>query len=289
MNTAEQLGGRQVVGDEYPLLPITAGIPESERRLMHAVEFNDLDAVQTLAKRYPVAALITEPVLQNVGVVKPRPGYLEGLRELADAAGFILIFDEVKTGFRSALGGDQGISGVTPDLSTFGKALANGYPIAALAGKRAYMDLAVSPDPTKRVLVAGTYNCHPVPVAAATATLKKLADPKLDMYGHLERLAQHLEEGQQKLFRDHRITATISRIGSAHCTYFMDRAPTNWWELITGHDSAFDLRYRTALIERGIYHFPVASKQGSISAAHTEDDIDATLAATEHAFKSLAK
>jgi glutamate-1-semialdehyde 2,1-aminomutase len=287
MNTVEQLGGKQVVGDEYPLLPITAGIPEAERQRMHAIEFNDLEAVRTLTKRYQVAALITEPVLQNIGVVKPRPGYLEGLRKLADAAGFVLIFDEVKTGFRSGLGGYQGISGVTPDLSTFGKALANGYPIAALAGKQAYMDLAISPDPTKRVLVAGTYNCHPVPVSAANATLKKLSDSKQDIYGGLERLAQRLEVGQQKLFRDHRITATISRIGSAHCAYFMDRAPTNWWELITGHDSAFDLRYRKALIERGIYHFPVASKQGSISAAHTEDDIDATLAATEHALKSL--
>jgi glutamate-1-semialdehyde 2,1-aminomutase len=287
MNTVEQLGGRRVVGDEYPLLPITAGIPAAEQQVIHAVEYNDLDAVRTATNRYSVAALITEPVLQNIGVVKPQPGYLEGLRELADVAGFVLIFDEVKTGFRSALGGYQGISGVMPDLSTFGKALANGYPIAALAGKREYMDLAVSPDPAKRVLVAGTYNCHPVPVAAATATLSKLCDSKHNIYGQLERLAQQLEEGQQRLFRDHRITATISRIGSAHCAYFMDCAPTNWWELVTGHNAAFDLCYRRALIERGIYHFPVASKQGSISAAHTEDDIGATLDAMRQSLKFL--
>src|SRR6185436_15068711 len=131
MNSVEQLGGKQVVGDEYPLIPLTAGIPESERKLMHAIEFNDLEAVRTLVKRYNVAALITEPVLQNIGIVKPHPGYLEGLRELADATGFVLIFDEVKTGFRANLSGYQGLSGVTPDLSTFGKALANGYPIAA--------------------------------------------------------------------------------------------------------------------------------------------------------------
>src|SRR6185436_20198500 len=106
------------------------------------------EAVRTLVKRYSVAALITEPVLQNIGVVKPRPEYLEGLRQLADDAGFILIFDEVKTGFRAGLGGYQGLSGVTPDLSTFGKALANGYPIAALAGQGELMDLAVSIDVT---------------------------------------------------------------------------------------------------------------------------------------------
>ena len=90
------------------------------------------------------------------------------------------------------------------------------------------------------------------------------------------------------MFRDHGITATISRVGSAHCVYFMDRAPTNWWELVTGHDMAFDTRYRRALIERGVYHFPVPSKQGSISFAHSDDDIDATLDATRRALRALS-
>ncbi len=289
MNTPQQLGGKQVIGDEYPLVPLSAGIPAAERAVMHAVEYNDLEAVRTLTKKIQVAALITEPVLQNIGVVKPKPGYLEGLRELADKNGFVLILDEVKTGFRAGLGGYQGLSGVTPDLSTFGKALANGYPIAALSGKRALMDLAVSPDAAKRVLVAGTYNCHPLTVAAATATLKKLSSPEFDVYRHLENRAQQLEEGQRKLLRDHNITATISRVGSAHCIYFMDHAPTNWWELITNHDSAFDLAYRRGLIARGIYHFPVASKQGSISFAHSKDDIDATLDATRAVLADLKR
>jgi glutamate-1-semialdehyde 2,1-aminomutase len=238
-------------------------------------------------KRYDVAALITEPVLHNEGIEKPLPGDLEGLRELADAAGFVLIFDEVKTGFRAGLGGYQGLSGVTPDLSTFGKALANGFPIAALAGKRALMDLAISDDPSRRVLIAGTYNCHPVAVAATYVTLKTLADAKADIYGRLEQLAQRLEEGQRRLFHDFRITATINRVGSAHCVYFMDCAPNNWWDIITKHNFDFDTRYRRALIERGIYYFPVPVKQGSISAAHTADDIDATLDATESALRHL--
>jgi len=287
MNSVAQLGGKQIAGDEYPLVPLTAGIPESERKLLHAVEFNDLGAVRTLVKRYDVAALIIEPVLQNIGVVKPLPGYLEGLRELADDAGFVLIFDEVKTGFRAGLGGYQGLCGVTPDLSTFGKALANGFPIAALAGKRGLMDLATSDDPSRRVLIAGTYNCHPVPMAATYFTLKTLADATKNVYGRLEQLAQRLEEGQRKLFHDFRITAAINRVGSAHCVYFLDRAPNNWWDIITKHDFDFDTRYRRALIERGIYYFPVPVKQGSISAAHTEDDIDATLAATKSALREL--
>jgi glutamate-1-semialdehyde 2,1-aminomutase len=289
MNTAEQLGGKQIAGDEYQLLPLTAGIPEAERRLMHAVEFNDLEAVRTVVRRYKVAALITEPALQNIGVVKPRPGYLEGLRELADREGFLLILDEVKTGFRAGLGGYQGLSGVTPDLSTFGKALANGFPIAALAGDATYMDLATSSDAARRVLVAGTYNCHPLPVAAAIFCLQKLSDPEQSAYARLETLAQRLEDGQTRLFRDYRIPATISRLGSAHCVYFMERAPANWWELITDHDFEFDARYRRALIDRGVYHFPVASKQGSISLAHTADDIDATLEATQSGLEALQR
>jgi glutamate-1-semialdehyde 2,1-aminomutase len=286
MTTAADLGGMPVKGGEYPVVPISAGIPVCERQLLHPIPFNDLAAVDTIAKRYPIAALITEPALQNIGVVKPKPGYLEGLRKLADTHGFVLIFDEVKTGFRASVGGYQQLSGVAPDLSTFGKAFANGFPIAALAGKRQFMDMAIDPDPKRRVLVAGTYNCHPIPVAAAIACLKKLTD-KLDVYGHLELMAQKLEEGQRKLFADHGIVATISRIGSAHCVYFMDHAPVDWWDILHGHDFAFDLKYRRALIDRGIYNFPVAVKQGSISFAHTPDDISKTLEAIDGVLRAF--
>jgi glutamate-1-semialdehyde 2,1-aminomutase len=287
MSTREQLGGKRVHGDEYPRVPITAGIPREEQALTHAVPFNDLAAVECVAKKHPIAALITEPVLQNIGVVKPKPGYLRGLRELADRHGFVLIFDEVKTGFRASLGGYQAIAGVTPDLSTYGKAVANGFPLAALAGGASFMDLATSNDPQKRVLIAGTYNCHPVPVAAAIACLKKLMDARLDVYGKLERLAQRLEAGQRELFDRHGVPAIISRVGSGSCVYFAKQEPTDWWDILEHHDADFDVRYRRALIERGIYHFPVMVKQGSISFAHSEVDIDQTLAATDDALREL--
>jgi glutamate-1-semialdehyde 2,1-aminomutase len=288
MSTRQQLGGKRVVGDEYPLVPITAGIPAEEQSLMHAVEFNDLAAVEAVARRYPLACMITEPVLQNVGVVEPAAGYLQGLRELADRYGFLLIFDEVKTGFRAALGGYAAICGIAPDLATYGKAFANGYPISALAGRRQYMDLVTSTDPSRRVLLAGTYNAHPVPVAAATACLRKLADPAADAYGRLERLAERLETGQRELFEKHGVTATIGRVGSAHCAYFMDRAPTCWWDILESHDAQLDATYRRALIERGIYNFPMPCKQGSISLAHSEQDIDQTLAAIDAALPDFA-
>lgn len=287
MSSKEQLGGKRIVGDEYPLVAITAGIPPEEAVLTHAIPFNDLEAVEKMAKKYSIAALITEPVLQNIGVVKPKPGYLKGLRELADRYGFLLILDEVKTGFRSSLGGYQAIAGVTADLSTYGKAVANGFPLAAMAGKAVYMDLATRNDAKKKVLLAGTYNCHPVPVAAAIACLKKLMSKELDVYGKLERLAQKLEAGQNELFKRHGVQAIISRVGSASCAYFSKVEPGDWWEVLENHDAAFDTRYRRALIERGIYHFPVIVKQGSISFSHSEADIDKTLEATDSALHEL--
>src|SRR5262249_11032764 len=146
MSSREQLGGKRIAGDEYPYIPLTAGIPPEEQALTHAIPFNDLAAVENMARKYPIAALITEPALQNIGGVKPQRAYLKGLRELADRHDFLLIFDEVKTGFRASLGGYQAVAGVTADLSTYGKAVANGFPIAALAGKTAYMDLAATND-----------------------------------------------------------------------------------------------------------------------------------------------
>lgn len=287
MSTREQLGGKRIQGDEYPRAPITAGIPPEEAVLTHAVPFNDLDAVEQVAKKHSIAALITEPVLQNIGVIKPRPGYLKGLRDLARQHGFLLILDEVKTGFRASVGGYQPLAGVTADLATYGKAMANGFPLAALAGKAQYLNLAVTADATKKVLIAGTYNCHPVPVAAGIACLKKLMNPKLDVYGKLERLAQRLEAGQRELFARHGVPAIISRVGSASCVYFAKHEPSDWWDILENHDTGFDTRYRRALIERGIYHFPVIVKQGSISFAHSEADIDQTLNATNDVLREL--
>lgn len=287
MDSAEQLGGTPAAGHEYPLRPFTAGIPGAEAALLHAIEFNDLQAVENLARRGDIAALITEPVLQNIGVVKPEPGYLAGLRQLADRYGFVLIFDEVKTGFRAALGGYQAVSGVTPDLSTFGKAFANGFPIAALAGRADLLDLTVSTDPAKRVLMAGTYNAHPVPVAAALACLRKLSDPMLGVYKQLDRLTERLTAGIAERFHKHGVQGVTVRQGSAHSFYFTKAAPRNWWELVTGHDFDFDGRLRRALVARGVYYFPNPIKQGSVSFAHSDDDIDTTLAAFDDALTEV--
>lgn len=287
MSTPAQLGGRPRIGDEYPLVPITAGIPPEEAALIHAVEFNDLAAVETVARRVPLAAMILEPVLQNIGVVPPRDGYLAGLRRLADEHGFLLIFDEVKTGFRASLGGYQALCGVRPDLSTWGKAIANGVPLGAVAGRRDLLDLVLDPDPAKRVLLAGTYNAHPLAMSAALATLRKLTDPAPGVYARLESLGATLQLGLEEVIRRRGLRARISRLGSASCLYLMDRTPANWWEIATGHDAVADKALRLLLIQRGIYQIPIPAKQASLSFAHSDEDLARTVGAFDDAVGEL--
>jgi len=281
-------GERRRAG-EYDFIPISAGIPAAHRQLVHPVNFNDLESVESVCKGVPVAALITEPILQNIGVVPPLPGYLEGLRALAKQFGFVLIFDEVKTGFRHALGGYSSLSGVHPDLVVYGKALANGYPIAALAGPEELMRYFVHPEPSRRVLLAGTYNAHPVPVAAAIATIERLRMGGGAVYGQLERLGQLAERGIGEALARHGIPAAVSRQGSAFCMYYMDHVPADWHDLARCHDFRLDEEIRRSWIAEGIYVFPLATKQFSISAAHTEEDIGATVESLDRVLCSYAK
>ena len=286
-NTVEQIGPRTSPG-EYPLRPLGAGTVVQTTAFAHPVNFNDLDSVRAVCKRYPIAALITEPVLQNIGVVRPQPGYLEGLRALADELGFVLIFDEVKTGFRHALGGYSEVSGVKPDLVVYGKAIANGFPLAVVGGQRKFMDQLNHPDPTQRPFVAGTYNGHPVTVAAAIRTVQYLVEHKNSLYAGLEALGQRLQAGMESLFAKHGLEATVARQGSALSFYFMAHAPRDLHDIIEHHDFAKDLLLRRALIERGVFFVPVATKQCSISTAHTAEDIDFTLAQMDAALGALA-
>ncbi|HEX6971345.1 MAG TPA: aspartate aminotransferase family protein [Limnochordia bacterium] len=279
MTPLERIGPRVSPG-EYPIVPLSAGIPAHVRGDVHVVNFNDLESIEYVVARHAIAAIVLEPILQNIGVVKPEPGYLAGLRQICDREGIVLVFDEVKTGFRYALGGYQSLCGVAPDLTTFGKAFANGYPIAAIGGRADLMDYFAHPDESRRVMIAGTYNAHPLSTVAAIATIEKLAARGEEIYAHLDALGARMEAGLTEIFRSHGITATVSRQGSAFCTYFMDHAPRDWHDLAAHHDAAFDLEYRRALISRGIYHFPLAAKQSSISFAHTVEDIDRTLEQT---------
>ena len=279
--------GPRVSPGEYPFLPSSAGIPESAQRLVHLVNFNDPESVDGVLERHPVACVMTEPVLQNVGAIPPQPGYLEALREVCDRRGALLVFDEVKTGFRCALGGYQSLCGVRPDLSVFGKAVANGYPLGVIGGRADVMALFEDPDPGRRVLIAGTYNAHPIPTAAAIATIDRLRRDDGAVYRELEAKGARLQEGLETLFSERGLTAVVSRLGSAFCAYFMDHVPLDWHDVASHHDFDLDRRYRRALLDRGVFHFPLACKQGSISAAHTDEDLALTLDVTREALKSL--
>ena len=229
--------------------------------------------------------MITEPILQNIGIVKPQPEYLEGLRKLADEYGFVLIFDEVKTGFRHGLGGYSKLSGVQPDLIVFAKAVANGFPLAVLGGKAQIMDQYNHPDSSLRPLVGGTYSGHPVSMAAGIATIERLLEGDGTLYAQMDDLGAMAQAGIEDILRTTGVTGTVSRLGSAFCIYFMDHPPTDYHDLATHHDFDRDVRMRHRMIDEGIYFFPVATKQCSISAAHTKDDVAATLEALRKALE----
>lgn len=236
------------------------------------VPFNDVEAVRAAIEgRDDVAAILVEVIPHNIGCVLPRLDFLQDLRQLCDERGIVLIFDEVITGFRHGLGGYQAICGVTPDLATFAKAMANGYPIAALAGRAHFMDRF---GPGGGVFFAGTYNGHPVGVAAALATIAELADGSV--HRHCFALAERLASELRAIGRELGVPLTVAQFGSVVVPYFFD-GPTERYEDLLANDTARDVWFRSAMCARGIFMLPVALKRNHVSAAHTAADIDRTL------------
>lgn len=281
--------GPRVTNGEYAPAPISAGIPEVLQRHVHLVNFNDAASVEAVLQRYPTACVITEPVLHNCGVIPPKPGYLAALREHCDRYGALLVFDEVKSGFRSTLAGYQSLVGVKPDLSVLGKNIANGFPLGVVGGRASVMALLDSPDPSWSVRLLGSYHLHPFAAAAASATLDILQREDTALYQRLEKLGTRLQTGLEMVFADLGITATVSRVGAAFCVYFMDHVPVDWHDLMTHHNFDLDRVYRRALIERGLYLFPQPCRQGALSAAHTRTDITRLIDASRAILKGFCK
>jgi glutamate-1-semialdehyde 2,1-aminomutase len=245
--------------------------------------FNDCEALRDTVERHSdaLAAIIVEMIPHNIGCVLPRPEFLHALREICTSHGIVLIFDEVITGFRHGLGGYQAISGVTPDLATFAKAMANGYPIAALVGRAALMDRF---GPGGGVAFAGTYNGHPVGVAAALATIRELESGAV--YDHCFALAQRVADGIQALADARGIPMTVARFGSVFVPYFL-HGPVESYSDLLRNDTVRDLAFRQGMCERGIFMLPVALKRSHVSAAHSTADIDRTLEAADTVLRSL--
>jgi len=265
--------------------PASAGIPPESLAHTLVADFNRLEEVEHILKvhRGQVAAIIVEPIAHNVGCLMPQRGFLEGLRELATAHGTVLIFDEVITGFRHHLGGYQAITKVIPDLTTLGKAMGNGFPIAAVCGRAAIMD-RFKTCPGGDTYFAGTYNGNAVSCAAALATLETLERERV--HEHLFRLGERMRAGLREIHERLGVRATVAGFGSIFVTYFMEQPAETYSDLLANQAETF-VEYRRRLIERGIFKMPLALKRAHLSFAHTENDIDRTLQAVEDVLKKM--
>jgi len=243
--------------------------------------WNDLPAVQERLARGDIAAVIMEPAMCNTSAIAPRAGYLEGVRVACTQAGAVLIFDEVITGFRLSAGGAQQRFGVTPDLATFGKAIANGFPVAALAGRADLMDRFVS----ERVMHGGTYNAHPVNMAATVATLEELA--KGEVYRLIEQRGRRLMNGIAVILKRHDIPARVQGFPGIFHVAFGLTTPIETFRDTFAADRARYIKFTTALIERGVR----ALERGAwfLSCEHDEATIDRTLEVIDSTATTLAK
>lgn len=265
--------------------PLTAGLIPHAMENTIVLPFNNLEQVETAvaANKGDVAAVILEPIMHNVGCVIGKNDFLRGLREIADREGIVLIFDEIITGFRHGLGGYQGISGVHPDLTTFGKAMANGYPIGALGGRA---DLMKKFAPGGGLFFSGTFNAHPFSISACLATMRELESGWV--YPHLFKLGKIMTEGMSDICNELGIRAVTSSFGSVFTTYFMEPPVNDYGDLLRNDQDLF-VQYRKRLIEKGIFMTPYNLRRSHISAAHSERDIRDTLDKSREVLTGLQK
>ena len=249
--------------------------------------FNDLEDVERTFREHrgEVAGVISEPIPHNIGCVLPEPGFLEGLRSLTRDHGALLIFDEVITGFRHSLGGYQKICGVTPDLTTLAKAMANGFPMAAICGRADLMD-RFNTHPEGNVFFAGTYNGHSLGCAAALATIEVMENQ--NVHQHLFRLGDRMRQGLAEITSRLGVKATVAGFGSIFLIYFLDGPVRNYTDLMRNNAERF-LAYRRGMVERGIFKLPLNLKRNHPSFSHTDEHVDFTLESAEAVLKSMVR
>ena len=264
-------------------VPTSAGVPESYASETLVAEYNDLSSVEQLfdAHATDVAGVIVEPVAGNMGVVPPAVGFLEGLRRLTADSGALLIFDEVITGFRISYSGAQGLFGVSPDITCLGKIIGGGLPVGAYGARREIMEMVA---PLGAMYQAGTLSGNPLAVAAGVAALTELQQPHT--YSRLDVMAKQLTEGLSQVFDWAEVPSTINRVGSMF-TGFFNPGPVDTLAQVEQSDVSSYGRYFHAMLERGVYLAPSQFEAGFISLAHTEEDIDRTIAVAETALKQL--
>jgi glutamate-1-semialdehyde 2,1-aminomutase len=263
-------------------VPTSPGVPAAYADLTLTMPFNDLEAVKACFEEQAseIACVIVEPVAGNMNCIPPLDGYLQGLRDLCDQHGVLLIFDEVMTGFRVALGGAQALYGITPDLSTFGKVIGGGMPVGAFGGKREYMELVA---PSGPVYQAGTLSGNPVAMAAGLATLDQITVP--GFYEALGEKTRMLTEGIQAEADFFGVPFTTTQVGGMFGLYFSGAKQIINFEQSGAVDVDRFKRFFHAMLDKGVYLAPSAYEAGFVSSAHTEEHISATIDAARESLR----
>jgi len=264
--------------------PSSPGVPTDFTKHTLVAEFNNLENVEELFKQHgsDIACIIVEPVAGNMNLLPPVPGFLEGLRKLCDDYGSVLIFDEVMTGFRVALGGVQAKFDITPDLTTLGKVIGGGMPVGAFGGKRAIMEKL---SPLGPVYQAGTLSGNPVAMAAGLMTLEHVAKP--GFHAKLTASSEQLMTGFEAAATAAGVALTTHAVGGMFGFFFTSKKVWRYSDATACDIPAFK-RFFHLMLNEGIYLAPSAFEAGFVSAAHSEADIAATIAAAERSFRALA-
>ena len=267
-------------------IPGSPGIPEAVTAQTFVLPYNDAQAARDFLRERgsEIAAVIVEPVAGNMGVVPPRHGYLEVLREETRRAGALLIFDEVITGFRLAYGGVQTMTGIDPDLTCMGKVIGGGFPVGAYGG-RAEIMAEVAPEGP--VYQAGTLSGNPVAMRAGLTTLQVLRDTE-NAYDRLDQLGARLENGLKEAAREAGARAQVARQGSMLTVFFADAAVGDWTGAATCDTEMYG-KYFRSMIEQGVYLPPAQYETFFVSLAHSQSDIDETVNAARAAFRACAR
>ncbi len=264
--------------------PHSAGMLDAAVDATLVCRFNDLDEVEQAVRSHPeqIAAIIIEPIAHNAPSIVPAPGFLEGLRAIADREGIVLVFDEMITGFRHHLGGYQAIVGVTPDLTTLGKALANGYPLAAVGGKRTMME-RFSTKPGGDVYFAGTTNGNAVACAAGIGTIEVLE--REGAHAQLFALGRRMRDGLEDIVERLSAPAMVTGYGSIFSLVFMEGTLASYDDVVR-IDTATQRAYRQELVRHGVFEIPDGVGRNNVSYSHTEADVDGTLEVAEKALRT---
>ncbi|WP_074796407.1 glutamate-1-semialdehyde 2,1-aminomutase [Nitrosospira briensis] len=262
--------------------PSSAGVPVETASSTVVLDYNDLDGVEQAFSQFgeEIATVIVEPVAGNMNLIAPKPGFLQGLRELCTRHGSVLIFDEVMTGFRVGLECAQGLYGIKPDLTTLGKVIGGGMPMAAFGGRRDIMQCLA---PVGAVYQAGTLSGNPVAVAAGLATLKLVQAP--NFYEELASRTRQLTEGLAAAAEKHDIAFSAQSIGGMFGLYFRKNLPESYVEVMSCDRDAFN-RFFHSMLKEGIYFAPSAFEAGFVSAAHGDAEISKTLLTAEKIFSA---